>query len=107
MPASQIGQIKTGMPAKVKVLTYDFVRYGGIDAIVDRIAPSNTAKEDGTLVFSVRLKLTNNHIGPESAGFVVKPGMTVIADINAGSKNIMNYLIKPLRVISDRAMTES
>lgn len=105
--AEQIGQIEAGMPVKVKVLTFDYVRYGGIEGVVDRIAPSSVVRDDGRHVFVVRLKLLEDRIGPKSSNLVVSPGMTVVADIKAGSKSIMSYLIKPLRVISDRALTES
>lgn len=105
--AENIGQIDVGMPVKIKVLTYDYVRHGGISGFVDGIAPGSTIKDDGKHVFVVRVKLSQDHVGPKSADFVVTPGMTIIADIKSGSKSIMNYLIKPLRVISDRALTES
>ncbi|WP_150522417.1 HlyD family type I secretion periplasmic adaptor subunit [Roseibium sediminis] len=105
--AEKIGLIQVGQTAKVKVLTFDYVRFGSIEAIVEKISPNSVVKDDGSAVFTVKLKLDKEHVGASSAGFQVMPGMTIVADIKSGSKSIFEYMLKPLRVISDKAFTEA
>ncbi|MCB1493951.1 MAG: HlyD family type I secretion periplasmic adaptor subunit [Rhodobiaceae bacterium] len=106
IPAESIGYVEPGMPAVVKVTTYDFARFGGVDGVVDRVSPSNRVTEDGRQVFTARIKLDSDYVGPTAAGRVVRPGMTVVADIRTGEKSVLTFLLKPLRVLADGAMTE-
>lgn len=107
VPASRIGGVAPGMEAKVRVLTYDYTRFGSIDATVDGISPSSIVKDDGEQVFEVRLKLAASHVGTEGAGLDARSGMTVSADIVTGRKPLIAYLLKPVRVLSDRAFRET
>lgn len=106
VPAEEVGGVEPGMPARVRVLTYDYTRFGAIDATVDRVSPSSVVKEDGRRVFEARLRLERDHVGPDGAGLLARPGLTVSADITVGSKTVMEYLLKPLRVVQDRSLTE-
>ncbi|ABG30293.1 HlyD family type I secretion periplasmic adaptor subunit [Roseobacter denitrificans] len=108
--ADRIGGVTTGSTASVKVLTYDFTRYGSLDAVVEHISPSSFTKENGQTVFRVRLgfrSLTIASVGQMPDGRRVTPGMTVVADIKSEGRTILSFLLKPLRVISDRALTEA
>ncbi len=107
IPADKVGGVRIGMDAHVKVLTYDFARFGDVDAVVQRISPTSVMTEEGNAIFQVDLRLTSNYVGPESSKRRVNPGMTVIANVTAGTKTILHYLLRPLRVLSDRALTES
>lgn len=48
----------------------------------------------------------NPHVGPASRGFVVSPGMTVVADIKTGSKTLTEYLFKPVTNALNGAFSE-
>lgn len=105
--ASEVGAIVVGMPANVKILTYDFVRFGGVAAVVDSISPTSAVNERGETVFKLILTLGAGSVGGDDAGRMIRPGYSVIADIRTGSKTVLTYLLKPVRVIADKAMTES
>lgn len=108
--ADRIGGVTPGSTASVKVLTYDFTRYGSLEAVVEHISPSSFTKENGQTVFRVRLgfkSLTNTSVGQMPDGRRVTPGMTVVADVKSEGRTILSFLLKPLRVISDRALTEA
>ena len=107
IPAEKIGNVHVGMEANVKILTYDFARFGGIEAVVDHVSPTSVMNEEGQPMFQVALRLTSEFVGPESAQRHIIPGMTVMADVTAGTKSILHYLLRPLRVLTDQALTES
>ena len=108
IPANQVGLISVGLTADIKVLTYDFARFGGVRAEVAHISPSSFLRqEDGSQYFKVRLSLDSAFVGPENQGRRITPGMSIVADIRSGRKSVLAYLLKPLRALSDRALTEA
>lgn len=111
IPADRIGGVQVGREASIKILTYDFTRFGDITATVDRISPTSFVKDNGDAVFRVRLTLSDENVGSEVASpqsaHPISPGMTVVADIKSERRTVLSFLLKPIRVISDRAMTEA
>lgn len=107
VPADQIGGISVGREAKIKVLTYDFTRYGDVAATVERISPSSFTKESGEVVFRVQLSFDHNDDKSRPGGQPVTSGMTIIADIKSERRTVLSFLLKPVRVIADRALTEA
>jgi len=111
IPADRIGGVQVGRAASMKVLTYDFTRFGDIPAVVERISPSSFVKDNGDVVFRVQLSFSEDQLfsDPGNAGpeHPISPGMTVVADIKSDRRTILSYLLKPVRVIADRAFTEA
>ena len=105
--ADRIGSVELGMDARVKILSYDFTRYGEIVGSVARISPSSYLDEAGNSVFRVTIQLPNNGKSPRLGNRPVSPGMTVTADILSDSKRVLTYLLKPLRALGDRAFSEA
>ena len=107
VPADQIGGIGIGREATIKVLTYDFTRYGDVDATVERISPSSFVKDNGDVVFRVQLSFDYEQDESRPAGQPVTSGMTIVADIKSERRTVLSFLLKPVRVIADRALTEA
>lgn len=107
VPADRIGGISVGQGASVKVLTFDFTRFGDLAMTVDRIAPSSTPDETGQPVFWVRLAFATGALERSELSRHISPGMTVSADIVTDTRTVLSFLLKPLRLIQDRAMTEA
>lgn len=106
VPADQVGFLQIGMPANVKILTFDFTRFGVVEGRITDISPTSFEKQDGTRFFRVRLELLDDAVAGVGDGGQIKPGMTLTADIRQSSKSVLSYLLKPLRVLNDRALTE-
>ena len=104
--ADRIGHVDIGMEARLKVLSYDFTRFGEIVGHVAAISPSSFENETGETVFRVTVALPRNGENAELTGRPIRPGMTVTADILTDSKKVLTYLLKPLRVLGDRAFLE-
>ena len=93
-----IGHLKAGDAVKVKVLTYDFARYGAIPGTLEKISASTFTNEtDGQPYYEGLVTLTKNYVGDNPEKNKLKPGMTVQADINTGEKTLMQYLLKPIQ----------
>lgn len=111
IPADQIGSVAVGQTASVKVLTHDFTRFGDVTATVDRISATSIARDGVPPVFRVKLVLDPANPGHRDLRNApdrrIIPGMTVRADIRSDQRSVLSYLLKPVMLISDRALTES
>ncbi|MEO0386137.1 MAG: HlyD family type I secretion periplasmic adaptor subunit [Pseudomonadota bacterium] len=104
--ADRIGAITPGMETRVKIMSYDFTRFGVVEGAVAAISPTSFVNPEGQVVFRVRVALADTGVDTRVAGQPVRPGMTVVADIKSGQKTVLGYLLKPLRALQDRALTE-
>jgi hemolysin D len=91
-----IGFVTEGLVAEVKVNTFNFTRYGLIDARVADI--SNDAVEDQQLgwVFTMRLALDRDEIAVEDKMVKLSPGMAVTAEIKTGKRRLIEFFLSPL-----------
>ena len=91
-----IGFVTEGQVAEVKVNTFNFTRYGLIDARVADI--SNDAVEDQQLgwVFTMRLALDRDEIAVEDKMVKLSPGMAVTAEIKTGKRRLIEFFLSPL-----------
>jgi HlyD family type I secretion membrane fusion protein len=101
-----IGFIKVGDMVKVKVLTYDFARYGAIEGKLANISASTYNDEEGKPYYRATISLDKQYLGNDSNKKYVKPGMTVQADVVTGEKTILQYLLKPIHRARDAAFSE-
>ncbi|MDG2319546.1 MAG: HlyD family type I secretion periplasmic adaptor subunit [Rhodospirillaceae bacterium] len=100
------GFVKAGQSATVKIDTYDFVRYGGIDGEVISVAPDSTIPENAPPYFKVVIKTAQPWLGEEQDGNLISPGMGATVDIHTGTKSVMDYLIKPVLKLKHEAFRE-
>ena len=101
-----IGHIRTGLPVKIKVGSYDYSRYGAINGELIYISATTFVKDTGVRYYMGRVSLARNYVGSDPKKNLIVPGMTVQADIVTGSKSILAYLLKPIRNSVTTAFSE-
>ncbi len=101
-----IGHIRIGQEAKVKVTTYDVARFGALSGILEHISASTFQDEEGEPYYKGKIALEQNFLGGQAGRNLVLPGMLVAADISTGRKTIMEYLLKPVYRAFDEAFDE-
>jgi hemolysin D len=91
-----VGFVKEGQSAEIKVDTFNFTKYGLIDAEVIDI--SNDALEDQQLgwVFKMRLALDKDRIEVGEKLVKLSPGMAITAEIKTGNRRLIEFLLSPL-----------
>ncbi len=103
----QIGRVMPGQPVRVKVDSYDYVRFGVIEGTLESISAMTFVDEMKRQdYYKGRVVLSRNYAGPTPGKHLILPGMTVDADIVTGEKTILGYLMKPIQVAVHNAMTE-
>jgi membrane fusion protein, adhesin transport system len=101
-----IGFIKPGDKANVKISAYDYATYGSIPATITTISADAITDNNSKSFYQVLLQTDKNHLGKDSQQLRIMPGMTATVDILTGKKTILNYLLKPFVNAKDTALRE-
>lgn len=102
---SDIAFLHAGQPAMIKFTAYDFSIYGGLTAKLEHISADSITNEKGEAFFLIRLRTDKNYLG-EQKRFPIMSGMIATVDILTGRKTILDFLMKPLNKIRERALRE-
>lgn len=100
------GYVAVGQKALVKISTYDFSRYGGLDGQVTLVAADTSTDEKGMPYFRVVVQPEKTYLGKTEGGLPIMPGMEATIDIHTGQKTVMDYLIQPVLKLKDEAFRE-
>jgi hemolysin D len=129
MPNKDIGFIKAGQEAVVKIESFPFTRYGTLRAYVKRVGieaipepdaqqqEANPAKASKSalaaggqrmqnLVFPVTLSLEKMIIDADGVEIPVSNGMAVSVEVKTGSRRVIDYVLSPLAEVASKAMKE-
>lgn len=101
------GYVQVGQKAEVKISTYDFVRYGALHGVVERIAAdTNTDQATGQPYYEVIVRTNKTYLGDRTGELPITPGMQATVDIHTGERSVLNYLIKPVLKLRSEAFRE-
>jgi hemolysin D len=123
-----IGFVREGQDAEIKIDTFTFTRYGLIHGRVQSVSQDaimhekpqerpedkrNTGDESDTsepagqeLVYSARVTLDTLQMQIDDRLVSVAPGMAVTVEIKTGSRRVVEYLLSPLMRHKQQALRE-
>ncbi len=105
---ADIAFLRPGQDATVKITAYDFSIYGGLKAKVEHISADTIEDEQqkGETFYRIRLRTDRSYLGTEQDPLPIIPGMTASVDILTGEKTVLDYLLKPVLKVRERALRE-
>jgi len=107
---NQIGFVRPGDHATVKLDPYNFVEHGVANGYVRWISEGAFSQDDnGNNVesyYKARIALTEVKLTGVPDSFRLVPGMTLTADINVGSRSVFMYVLKGVIRSANEAMRE-
>jgi hemolysin D len=122
-----IGFVHAGQDAEIKIDTFNFTRYGLMhgevlsvsqDAVIRERQPDHArGRAPGTaddtseprgqeLNYTARISLDRTQMQIDGGMVNLSPGMAVTVEIKTGSRNILSYLLSPLRRYRQEALRE-
>lgn len=101
-----IGFVREGQPAEIKIDAFNFTRYGVIPAQVTGISDDAVPDEKQGWVYKVRIAPERTHIDIKGKKVELTPGMTVTAEIKTGDRRIIEYFLSPLLKGLDESVGE-
>jgi len=100
------GFVREGQTATVKISTYDFVRFGGLEGEVVRIAPDASLDERGAAYFKVVIETARSWLGQRQGELPISAGMQATVDIQTGSRTVLDFLLRPVLRVGQEAFRE-
>jgi hemolysin D len=98
VPSEEVGHLKLGMAARIKLDAYNYQQYGTIVGTVLFLSPdSGREGEERTVTYIVRIALSSDELGRGDYRGRVKLGMTGHADIVTGHRSLLSLLVKRIR----------
>jgi len=91
-----VGYVRVGQKADVKILTYDFLRYGSLPGLVKNVAADTSTDLSGDPYFRVEIETERNYLGKDPGSLPITPGMQAEINIKTGTRSVFNFLISPV-----------
>jgi adhesin transport system membrane fusion protein len=97
-----------GQPVKVTITAYDASRYGSLSGEIVRIGADTITRSERSEeeVFVVEIRTTDTILDAEGVEVEIMPGMVAQVDILAGRKTVLDYILKPVVRVKERALRE-
>lgn len=91
-----IGFVKAGQEAEIKVAAFPFTRYGTIHGIVKSVSADAVADQKNQLQYNVYVKLNSSVMNVNGSNIPLTAGMMLTAEIKTGKRRIIDYFLSPL-----------
>ncbi len=101
-----IGFVFQGQPAEIKVNTFNFTKYGVIDAEVADLTSDAIVDEQKGLIYKLRLKMQQTQMQIDGRTVDLLPGMAVVAEVKTGKRRLIEYVMSPLLRKVDESVRE-
>ena len=99
--------LQPGLPADVKLTSFDFTIYGSLPGTVERIgADAEQDEATGQIYFPIIVETDQNALERHGESHEIKPGMVASVDIKTGERTVLDYLLKPFRKARFEALRE-
>jgi hemolysin D len=101
-----IGFVREGQEAQVKVDTFNFTRYGLVPATVQRVSADAVIDERRGPVFAAMLTLQREVMDIDGTPVRLAPGMNVTAEVKTGKRRVIEFLLSPIRQVTNQSLKE-
>ena len=106
LPNKDIGFVKVGQDAVIKIESFPYTRYGYLSGKVKNVSHDAIENEHLGLVFSVTVQLDSNRINIDGQDVNLTGGMNVTAEIKTGRRRVIDYLLSPLQTKINESLKE-
>lgn len=113
------GFVREGRPVQVKLSTYPFQKYGMLQGTVKRVSPDASDAGEGrgerraggadgaSSGYRALVELAARELeSPDGRRHALQPGMQLTAEINLGTRTVLEYLLSPVQRVAHEAARE-
>lgn len=101
-----IGFVRAGQDAEVKLETFLYTRYGAVPAQVQRVTADAVNDEKKGAVFMATLLLKQATIDIDGNTVRLSPGMSLTAEVKTGQRRVIEYLLSPVQRAGSESLRE-
>jgi len=102
-----IGFIKPGQIAAIKVTSFPYTHYGFIEGVVETVSHDAVQDEKRGLVFPAKILLKQAYISVDGIKVYLTPGMEITAEIKTRRRKVIDYFLSPLKQYTSEGLQES
>jgi adhesin transport system membrane fusion protein len=101
-----IGFVRVGQTARLKISAYDFSIFGAMVGTVTQVSPDVVTNDRGESFYLARIETLSPVLQAGDKELPVLPGMQAQIDIITGAKTVLQYLSKPVVAVRENAFRE-
>ncbi len=101
-----IGFVKAGQEAEVKIETFQYTKYGTIDAEVSSVSHDAINDEKRGLIYSSRVRMARTRLMVDGTEVGLSPGMAVTVEVKTGQRRVIEYFLAPLLQHTSESLRE-
>jgi adhesin transport system membrane fusion protein len=106
LPVYDVGHIRVGQSAKIRLASAESARFGVIDGGVVHVSPDTLTTDKGATYYRVRVETAADHFRSGDERYRLYPGVQVEASIIIGSRTVLQYMVEPFLGYAGRALQE-
>ena len=91
-----VGFVRIGQTAEVKIDAFDYTKYGTTNAKVKHVSHDAIEDEKRGLIYATRVALDKNSIVVDGKLLPLSAGMSVNVEIKTGTRRVIEYVLSPL-----------
>ncbi len=96
MENKDVGFVKEGQSAAVKIDAFEYTKYGVINGKVTHVSRDAIADEKRGLIYSTKILLDRSAIHVDGRETPLSAGMSVNVEIKTGDRRVIEYVLSPL-----------
>ncbi|TNF92096.1 MAG: HlyD family type I secretion periplasmic adaptor subunit [Gammaproteobacteria bacterium] len=101
-----IGFVREGQTAEIKVDAFPFTKYGTIDGKISALSNDAIASEQAGLIYNAQVDMSQTSINVNGQPVKLSPGMSVTVEAITGKRRLIEYLMSPLLRYKDESVRE-
>ena len=92
-----IGFVRVGQTATVKLEAFNFTRYGTVPAVVTRVSKDAVVDEKRGTVFGATLRFESRTVSVDGVAVPINAGMNVTGEVRTGARRVIEFLLSPVQ----------
>jgi len=92
-----VGFVKEGQVAQVKIAAFDYTKYGTLPARVTHVSRDAVQDEKKGLLYTAKVTLERTTLNIDGREVALSPGMVADVEIKTGDRRLIEYFLSPLQ----------
>lgn len=101
-----VGFVKAGQEAEVKIEAFQYTKYGTVRAQVMSVSHDAIQDEKLGLVYALRVRMDKPSLQVDGADVALGPGMAASVEIKTGNRRVIEYFLSPLATHTSESLRE-
>lgn len=101
-----VGFVREGQEAVVKLEAFPFTRYGTLHGRVARVSADAVGDERQGLAYALRVALDAQYLEASGSRVPLTPGMAAAIEVRTGDRRLISFFLEPLLRYRDESLRE-